>query len=141
MRKHLFGVLLAIGFVVVAVRSQVNWPQPLVGGGSSGTVLTMVPWANTPTGAMDFSIKGQTYSIAAASAITNFLSTQTVSSKNFIDFDVTNATGGDLVLYITASGYLANDGSRSFTITNKSQREIRFSTSAMGVRGVSQPWF
>lgn len=108
---------------------------------SNETAIALTSWANSPSGALDMSFSGYTYSITAASAITSFSNTRLAPYMNFVSFNVTNPGASDLTLFITASGYLENDGGRSYVITNKSQREIRFSSSQFGVRGVSQPWF
>jgi hypothetical protein len=103
--------------------------------------IVLASWANSPSGALDMAVSGYTYTISAASAITSFSNTRIGTLMNFTSFNVTNAGASVLGITVTAANFVSSDGTRTYYVTNGQQREIRFSSSVMGIKGISSPWY
>lgn len=95
--------------------------------------IAQTAWVNGPTGSYDASVPLQTYSIAAASAISSIANARTSTWANYSEFDVTNGTAGDLTLYWTAAGITTPDGARSYVCTNHTATTFKVETSSQGV--------
>jgi hypothetical protein len=90
-------------------------------------------WGNGATGAYDVAVPLQTYAIAAASAISSVSNARTTGFANYSEMNITNSSGGDLTMWLTASGVKTPDGSRSVVCTNNQCVTLKFETSAKGV--------
>jgi hypothetical protein len=104
-------------------------------------ILAQTTWTG-PTNTLDFSLGvNQQYTTTTDLAVTNFANAVAAGYDGQVQLWVTNSTAADHVLYITATGLTANDGARSYTITNKSHRVISFNKNDMGYHAMAQPWF
>jgi hypothetical protein len=94
-----------------------------------------------PTNSIDFG-HGRSYYIitnAVNLAVTNVLNIPIAGFERADILSVTNSTGSDQTLYITASRITTDDGARSYVITNKSQRKFSFLYDDQGLHCVSRP--
>ena len=100
--------------------------------------LSVVSSFTGPTNSLDLSKFRQEYTTTTAMAVTNFSNGAAAGFENSVVLSVTNSSGSDVILYITATGVTTDDGLRSYTITNGSQRKFSFNRDGMGYHCVAR---
>jgi hypothetical protein len=94
-----------------------------------------------PTNQIDMSVFRQQYTTTNAMAVTNFLNGPSAGYDVGVVLSVTNSSGSDVILYITAAGITTDDGVRNYTITNHTQRKFSFNKDDMGYHCVTRTFF
>lgn len=104
-------------------------------------VFKVQSWGG-PTNSVDLNTLRQQYTITSGNcAITNFTSASATGYENSSVLSLTNSTGSDATVYVTASSYTADDGARSFVVTNKTQRKVSFNHDDMGYHGITRTFY
>lgn len=107
---------------------------------TNNLTYSITSWGG-PTNNLNLMLGRQQYTTVTNMAITNFLNVPGAGLERNVVLTITNSIGNDLILYITAGGVTSDDGLRSWTVTNKTQRVFSLRVADTGTNVMARSFY